>query len=55
MGRKSVSEIDVTFGRALKMWWSFDWRAMLVRFGLVRGSLSKKAATADQEHPERLD
>jgi uncharacterized membrane protein len=30
MGRKSVSETDVTFGRALKIWWSFVWRSMLL-------------------------
>jgi len=29
-----MSEMDVTFGRALRIWWAFTWRAVLFSFVL---------------------
>jgi hypothetical protein len=33
--RRSVDGTDVTFGRALKIWWSFVWRAILLMIPIM--------------------
>jgi hypothetical protein len=35
LGRNGASATDVTFGRALKIWWSFVWRATVLMLPVI--------------------
>jgi hypothetical protein len=38
-GRKNVDGIDVTFGRAFKIWWSYAWRAILLMIPVMTSKM----------------